>query len=140
MFNDLGRFALGEFIITNDTQQLTPDQVKDLVLQSLDDDKGLNIVSIPLAGKSSIADFMIIASGGSSRQVAAMAEHIDTRLKKAGIEVLGKEGMQQADWVLLDTAEVVVHLFRPEVRDFYALERMWQLDSVDEVLHITADA
>lgn len=110
------------------------------MLQSLDDDKGLNIVSIPLAGKSSIADFMIIASGGSSRQVAAMAEHIDTRLKKAGIEVLGKEGMQQADWVLLDTAEVVVHLFRPEVRDFYALERMWQPDSVDEVVHITANA
>ena len=74
------------------------------MLQSLDDDKGVNIVSIPLAGKSSIADFMIIASGGSSRQVAAMAEHIDTRLKKAGIEVLGKEGIQQADWVLLDTA------------------------------------
>ena len=138
--NDLGRFALGEFIITNDTQQLTPNQVKDLVLQSLDDDKGLNIVSIPLAGKSSIADFMIIASGGSSRQVSAMAEHIDTRLKKAGIEVLGKEGMQQADWVLLDTAEVVVHLFRPEVRDFYALERMWHPDSVDEVVHITSDA
>jgi len=110
------------------------------VLQSLDDDKGLNIVSIPLAGKSSIADFMVIASGGSSRQVAAMAEHIDTRLKKAGVEVLGKEGAQQADWVLLDTAEVVVHLFRPEVRDFYALERMWQPDSVDEVVHITADA
>ena len=110
------------------------------MLQSLDDDKGLNIVSIPLAGKSSIADFMVIASGGSSRQVAAMAEHIDTRLKKAGVEVLGKEGAQQADWVLLDTAEVVVRLFRPEVRDFYALERMWQPDSVDEVVHITADA
>ena len=136
----LGRFALGEFIITDYKKQLTPDQVKNLVLQSLDDDKGVNIITIPLAGKSSMADFMIIASGSSSRQVASMADHLDVRLKNAGIVVLGKEGVAQADWVLIDTADVIVHLFRPEVREFYELERMWQQNNDDEVVHISADA
>jgi len=136
----LGRFALGGFIITDDKKQLTPDQVKNLVLQSLDDDKGVNIITIPLAGKSSMADFMIIASGSSSRQVASMADHLDMRLKSAGIVVLGKEGVAQADWVLIDTADVIVHLFRPEVREFYELERMWQQNDEDEVVHISADA
>lgn len=117
---------------------LAPEQVKDLVRQSLDDDKGMNIVTIPLAGKSTIADYMIIATGASSRQVASMADHIEFKLKKAGIAIMGKEGMQQADWVLLDTAEVIVHIFRPEVRDFYALERMWtQPSSTDEVVHVS---
>ena len=117
---------------------LTPEQVKDLVRQSLDDDKGMDIVTVPLAGKSTIADYMIIATGASSRQVASMADHIEFKLKKAGIAIMGKEGMQQADWVLLDTAEVIVHIFRPEVRDFYALERMWtQPSSTDEVVHVS---
>ena len=117
---------------------LTPEQVKDLVRQSLDDDKGMDIVTIPLAGKSTIADYMTIATGASSRQVASMADHIEFKLKKAGIAIMGKEGMQQADWVLLDTAEVIVHIFRPEVRDFYALERMWtQPSSTDEVVHVS---
>lgn len=106
--------------------------------QSLDDDKGMDIVTIPLAGKSTIADYMIIATGASSRQVAAMADHIEFKLKKSGIAIMGKEGIQQADWVLLDTAEVIVHIFRPEVRDFYALERMWtQTASTDEVVHVS---
>ena len=106
--------------------------------QSLDDDKGMDIVTIPLAGKSTIADYMIIATGASSRQVAAMADHIEFKLKKAGIAIMGKEGIQQADWVLLDTAEVIVHIFRPEVRDFYALERMWtQTASTVEVVHVS---
>ena len=106
--------------------------------QSLDDDKGMDIVTIPLAGKSTIADYMIIGTGASSRQVAAMADHIEFKLKKAGIAIMGKEGIQQADWVLLDTAEVIVHIFRPEVRDFYALERMWtQTASTDEVVRVS---
>ena len=87
-----------------------------------------------------MADYMIIASGSSSRQIVSMADHLDMRLKKAGIEVLGKEGVTQADWVLLDTADVIVHLFRPEVREFYALERMWQQNIEDEIVHISADA
>ena len=110
------------------------------MLQSLDDNKGIDIVSIPLDGKSSIADFMVIASGSSSRQVAALAEHLEVQLKRAGVLILGKEGLAQADWVLLDTAEVIVHLFRPEVRDFYSLEQMW--DTVmpsDGIVQIHAD-
>ena len=82
------------------------------MLQSLDEHKGIDIVSIPLDGKSSIADFMVIASGSSSRQVAALAEHLEVKLKRAGVPILGKEGLARADWVLLDTAEVIVHLFR----------------------------
>lgn len=106
--------------------------------QSLDDDKGMDIVTIPLAGKSTIADYMIIATGASSRQVAAMADNIEFKMKKSGVAIMGKEGIQQADWVLLDTAEVIVHIFRPEVRDFYALERMWtQTASTDEVVHVS---
>ena len=110
------------------------------MLQSLDYNKGIDIVSIPLDGKSSIADFMVIASGSSSRQVAALAEHLEVQLKRAGVLILGKEGLAQADWVLLDTAEVIVHLFRPEVRDFYSLEQMW--DTVmprDGIVQVHAD-
>ena len=110
------------------------------MLQSLDDNKGIDIVSIPLDGKSSIADFMVIASGSSSRQVAALAEHLELQLKRAGVPILGKEGLPQADWVLLDTAEVIVHLFHPEVREFYSLERMWDTTTPsDEIVHVQAD-
>ena len=110
------------------------------MLQSLDEHKGIDIVSIPLDGKSSIADFMVIASGSSSRQVAALAEHLEVTLKRAGVPILGKEGLAQADWVLLDTAEVIVHLFRPEVRDFYSLERMWDtITPRDDIVQVRAD-
>ena len=110
------------------------------MLQSLDDNKGFDIVSIPLEGKSLIADFMILASGGSSRQVAALANHLEVKLKRAGVPILGKEGLAQADWILLDTAEVIVHLFRPEVRDFYSLERMWDTATPhNDIVHVRAD-
>ena len=137
----IGRILVRRQTITKDNRlQLNPEQVKDLVLQSLDDNKGIDIVSIPLDGKSLIADFMVIASGASSRQVAALAEHLEVKLKRAGVPILGKEGLAQADWVLLDTAEVIVHLFRPEVRDFYSLERMWDIATPrDEIVHVHAD-
>jgi ribosome-associated protein len=96
-----------------------------LVLQSLDDDQAVETVSIPLAGKSSIADHMVIASGRSTRQVAAMAQKIAERLKKEGHGNARIEGLPAADWVLIDAGDVVVHLFRPEVRSFYNLERRW---------------
>ena len=100
----------------------------DLVLRSLDDDKAVDVVSIPLAGKSNIADYMVIASGRSTRQVAAMADKLSERIKRdlgRGVRV---EGLPVADWVLLDADDVIVHLFRPEVRSFYNLERMWAFD------------
>jgi ribosome-associated protein len=99
--------------------------VHELVLHSLDEDQAQDVVSIPLEGKSSIADYMVIASGRSTRQVAAIATHLAERLKKEGHGNPRIEGLPAADWVLIDAGDVVVHLFRPEVRSFYNLERMW---------------
>ena len=95
------------------------------MLQSLDDDQAQEIVSIPLEGKSSIADHMVIASGRSTRQVAAMAQKLAERVKQGGFGHVRIEGLPAADWVLIDAGDIVVHLFRPEVRSFYNLERMW---------------
>ena len=96
-----------------------------IVMQSLDDDQAQEIISIPLAGKSSIADYMVIASGRSSRQVASMAQKLAERIKHQTGVIARIEGLPAADWVLIDAGDVVVHLFRPEVRSFYNLERMW---------------
>src|SRR6187455_2374692 len=99
--------------------------VHELILDQLDEDQAQELVTIPLEGKSSIADHMVIASGRSTRQVAAMATKLAERLKKAGHGSARIEGLPAADWVLIDAGDVVVHLFRPEVRSFYNLERMW---------------
>ncbi len=96
-----------------------------IVMQSLDDDQAQETVSIPLAGKSSIADHMVIASGRSSRHVAAMAQKLAEKIKKETGHIARIEGLPTADWVLIDAGDVIVHLFRPEVRSFYNLERMW---------------
>jgi ribosome-associated protein len=100
----------------------------ELVLRSLDDDQAVEIVSIPLAGKSSIADHMVIASGRSSRQVASMAQKLTERIKRELGRTVRIEGLPIADWVLIDADDVIVHLFRPEVRSFYNLERMWAFE------------
>ncbi len=97
----------------------------DLVLRSLDDDQAVETVSIPLAGKSSIADHMVIASGRSTRQVASMAQKLVEKIKAETGRRARVEGLPAADWVLIDAGDVIVHLFRPEVRSFYNLERMW---------------
>jgi len=96
-----------------------------LVLQSLDDDQAVETVSIPLAGKSTIADHMVIASGRSTRQVASMAHKLAEKIKAETGRPARIEGLPTADWVLIDAGDVIVHLFRPEVRSFYNLERMW---------------
>ena len=97
-----------------------------LVLQSLEDDQAVETVSIPLAGKTSIADFMVIASGRSTRQVASMAQKLAEKIKAEAGRSPRVEGLPAADWVLIDAGDVIIHLFRPEVRSFYNLERMWQ--------------
>ena len=104
---------------------LDVEQLHQLVLQSLDDDQALEVVSIPLEGKSNIADHMIVASGRSTRQVASMATKLADRVKQRFGKSVRIEGLQTADWVLIDADDVIVHLFRPEVRSFYNLERMW---------------
>lgn len=103
----------------------------DLVMSQLDDDQAQEIVSIPLAGKSSIADHMVIASGRSTRQVAAMAQKLSERIKQSGFGPVRLEGLPAADWVVIDAGDVVVHLFRPEVRSFYNLERMWSFEGAE---------
>ena len=103
---------------------VSAEELHKLVLQSLDDDQAQEVVSIALEGKSNIADHMIVASGRSSRQVASMAQKLAERIKKAG-RTARIEGLPTADWVLIDAEDVIVHLFRPEVRSFYNLERMW---------------
>jgi ribosome-associated protein len=102
-----------------------PGSLHALVLQSLDDDQAQDVVSIPLEGKTDIADHMVIASGRSTRQVAAMAEKLAERIKQNGFGFTRIEGLPAADWVLVDAGDVIVHVFRPEVRSFYNLERMW---------------
>ncbi len=100
----------------------------ELVLRSLDDDQAVEVVTIPLSGKSSIADHMVIASGRSSRQVASMAQKLTQRIKQELGRNVRVEGLPIADWVLIDAEDVIVHLFRPEVRTFYNLERMWAFE------------
>ncbi|MCT4685294.1 MAG: ribosome silencing factor [Roseicyclus sp.] len=95
------------------------------ILASLEDDKAEDVVQIDLRGKSSIGDHMVIASGRSSRQVAAIAEKLVERLKEAFRLSAKVEGKEAGDWVLIDTGDVIVHIFRPEVREFYQLEKMW---------------
>ena len=107
------------------TEPVDVEALHKLVMQSLDDDQAVEVVTIPLAGKSSIADHMVIASGRSSRQVASMAAKLADKIKQQFGRIVRIEGLPVADWVLIDADDVIVHLFRPEVRTFYNLERMW---------------
>jgi ribosome-associated protein len=109
-----------------DTEQV--EALHDLVLRSLDDDQAQEVVTIPLSGKSSIADHMVIASGRSTRQVASMAQKLTERIKRELGRSVRIEGLPIADWVLIDAEDVIIHLFRPEVRSFYNLERMWAFE------------
>ena len=110
----------------------SPDQIDGelhkMVLTSLDDDLAQEIVTIPLAGKSAIADHMVIATGRSKRHVGALADHLQRKLKKFGTKGVRTEGQSSCDWVLVDAGDVVVHLFRDEVRSFYDLEKMWSAE------------
>lgn len=114
---------------TSDTQNI--ESLKQLVVDTLDMNKGEEIVAIDLRDKSTIADYMVVASGTSSRHAAALAHKIMDELAK---QFPGRkarvEGMAEADWVLLDMGDVIVHIFRPEVRNFYSIEKMWSATSV----------
>jgi ribosome-associated protein len=114
--------------VTSKAVAAKPDDLLDMVLSTLDEHKAEEIVSIPLSGKSSIADHMVIANGRSGRQVAALAEHVMRTLRDNGQGRVRVEGLAQADWVLIDAGDVIVHLFRPDVRSFYNLEKMWGAD------------
>lgn len=106
---------------------LGTEALEELVLSALDDDKAEDIVSIDLTGKSSVTDVMVVASGRSNRHVGAIADHLIRKLKDAGHGRAKVEGLKTCDWVLIDAGDVIVHLFRPEVRSFYDLEKMWSV-------------
>lgn len=114
-------------------QTVTSESLLAAVLKSLDDDKGEDIVQINLRGKSEIGDYMVIASGRSTRQVIAMAEKLSDRIKQEFGVISKTEGKDTGDWVLIDTGDVIVHIFRPEVREFYQLEKMWQTGAATAV-------
>ncbi|MFH1793431.1 MAG: ribosome silencing factor [Pseudomonadota bacterium] len=102
------------------------------VLDSLDDSKAENIIPIDIHAKSSLGDYMVIASGRSNRHVAAVADHLLKALKDAGYGMAKVEGLPGADWVLIDAGDIIVHVFRPEVREFYNLEKMWMTPDLEE--------
>ena len=116
-------------IAKNSNKLGQPDVALALIISSLDDDKAIDAKVINMAGKSSIADFMVIASGASQRQIKAMADNLIKKLKSAKLSKLSVEGRAQSDWVLIDAGDIIVHLFKPEVRKFYNLEKMWKFDS-----------
>ena len=104
---------------------LSSKQLLKFTLESLDNDKGIDIVSINLIGRSSIADYMVVVSGNTVRQVTAMANNLIKKYKEMGLRLPSPEGMSNGDWVLIDAKDILIHIFRPEVRDFYSLEKMW---------------
>jgi ribosome-associated protein len=106
------------------------------VLTCLDDAKAEDVTSIDLDGKGALADQMVIATGRSTRHVSAIADHLVEKLKAAGFANLRIEGIQQCDWVLVDSGDVIVHLFRPEVRSFYNLEKLWSPLAPDEKIAV----
>lgn len=107
-----------------------------LVLASLEDSKAEDTVSIDIAGKSALGDYMVVTSGRSSRHVTAICEHLISDLKDEGFGTARVEGLDAGDWVLIDTGDIIVHVFRPEIREFYNLERMWSAPELDgETVH-----
>lgn len=108
-----------------------PNELKDIILETLDADKADDILCIPLLNISAIADYMVIASGTSSRHVHGLARKLQEKLHQSGIKQVNTEGMAQCDWVVVDAGDVIIHLFRPEVREFYNIEKMWCHPSQD---------
>ena len=115
-------------------QQATTAQLEEMILSRLDDDKAQDIVIIDLKDKSSVADTMIVASGRSHRHVGAIADHLLRTLKENGLGKAKVEGLPHCDWVLIDAGDVIVHLFRPEVRTFYNIEKIWAVDSAHRMV------
>lgn len=105
-----------------------PERTRDLVLASLEENQAVDIITIDLRGKTTMADYLVVATGNSARQVGAMAEQLISKLRDLGIHAGNAEGYPQCDWVLVDAGDVIVHLFRPEVRAFYSIEKMWGIE------------
>ena len=115
---------------------LSPEQVLQTVLATLDDAKAEDTVSIDLHGKTAIGDYMVVTSGRSHRHVGAIADRVVKALKDNGVGNANIEGLPHCDWVLIDAGDIIVHVFRPEVRSFYNLEKMWSSDRPSEHLPV----
>ncbi len=102
------------------------------IIESLENDKAIDIKSINLMDRSSIADYMLVASGSSTRQVSSISQNLIKTLKKKGMAARKPEGLANSDWVLIDAIEIIIHIFRPEVREFYKLEQMWETPILNE--------
>jgi ribosome-associated protein len=120
---------VSETSASEDDQRLPAGQLEELILTRLDEDKAEDVVFIDLKDKSSVADAMIVASGRSQRHVGALADHLLRALKEQGHGRCRVEGLPHCDWVLIDAGDVIIHIFRPEVRSFYNIEKIWSVDS-----------
>ena len=103
-----------------------------LVLESLEDSKAENVTSINITGKSALGDYMVVVTGRSNRHVAAIADHLIDDIKAGGFGSARVEGLETGDWVLIDAGDIIIHIFRPEIREFYNLEKMWAAPDLDE--------
>ncbi len=104
------------------------DRMQQVICASLEDDKAEEIVAIDLAGRASFADRMVVATGLADRQISAMATHLNEKLVEAGFKKVRMEGANGTDWVLIDAGDIIIHLFKPEARSLYALEKMWSAE------------
>jgi ribosome silencing factor RsfS/YbeB/iojap len=125
--------AAGTRVTKVKTEPSELDRLQAVIVGSLEDDKAENVIAMDLAGKAMFCDRMVIASGLADRQISAMAEHLSEKLKDAGLKRVQIEGKGGSDWVLIDAGDIVVHLFKPEARTMYALEKMWGED-LDEAV------
>ena len=110
------------------------EQLKKLVIDALEDIKGTDITVIDVRDKSSVTDLMVVASGTSSRQVKSLANHVFEKAREAGVIPVGIEGQESSEWVLVDLGDVVVHVMQPQIRDFYNLEKLWEVSSPKEAM------
>mgnify|MGYP006184078765 CR=1 FL=1 len=116
-----------------------PERTRDLVLASLEENQAEDVITIDLRGKTTMADYLVVATGNSARQVGAMAEQMISKLRDLGIHAGNAEGYPQCDWVLVDAGDVIVHLFRPEVRAFYSIEKLWGMEPPASLSSLTAN-
>ena len=134
--NKIGKEAARQQNLQADNADLIVENNLQRVLSSLDDSKAEDVVTIDLRGRSPLADYMVIASGGSQRHVSALADHLLYAMKDCNKGQTRVEGLSECDWVLIDLGDIIVHLFRPETREFYNLEKMWNTSDEGDRIHL----
>ena len=134
--NKIGKEAARQQNLQADNAGLIVENNLQRVLSSLDDSKAEDVVTIDLRGRSPLADYMVIASGGSQRHVSALADHLLYAMKDCNKGQTRVEGLSECDWVLIDLGDIIVHLFRPETREFYNLEKMWNMSDAGDRIHL----